>query len=405
MADPASVNLLLVALRTPPAIRPQAILLGKLLRHLPAEGVRIGLLTPSETDAVAGVELLRYRELSGRVQAAVAKLTLSNIWLRTAMAHRSALRVARNASRSRRFDLVMSFANPYSTNIIGALVAERENLPLIAHYSDPFVDSPFQIVPEHVRRGRLSAERRVLQRAEHVVFVNRQLRDWVLDRHDSGLVKNTHIIPHSYEAALFPRDAGSRSDGKVIFRHIGALYGPRDGCSLLDALVLLRQRKPDLLKSVMFEFVGPDLYGAGTPFSAEVARRELNDPVRIESVVPYAESLAKMCAADVLVNIDAGTGAAIFLPSKLIEYLGARRPILCLTQPGSPAHEFCQAAGGLTANVNKPDEIAVSIEKVALDRKILQPAEAMLSAYSVQSIARDWAGLFAHVVSGVRRGV
>jgi hypothetical protein len=242
----------------------------------------------------------------------------------------------------------------------------------------------------------LAVERRVLSRAEHVVFVNHRLRDWVIDRHPKGSVKNAHVIPHSFEDALYPQGAALDNDRKVVFRHIGALYGPRDGHSLLDALVLLRERKLDVFQSVTFGFTGPDLYGVSTSFSSEAARRNLNGTVQVEPVVPYAESLAKMRAADVLVNIDAGSGAAIFLPSKLVDYLGARRPILCLTQPGSPAHELVERGGGIIADVNAPDQIAAAIERVMTDRHEMRVSETARSAYSVQSIVGAWVELFEH---------
>jgi hypothetical protein len=56
--------------------------------------------------------------------------------------------------------------------------------------------------------------------------------------------------------------------------------------------------------------------------------------------------------ADLLVVVDAPAELSVFLPSKLIDYLGARRPLLALTPPGA-ASSLVRAAGG---HVARPDD-------------------------------------------------
>jgi hypothetical protein len=69
----------------------------------------------------------------------------------------------------------------------------------------------------------------------------------------------------------------------------------------------------------------------------------------LRPAVPYRESLRLMAAADGLLVIDAPAEVSVFLPSKLIDYLGAARPILGLTPPGA-ASALIEQLGGLVAH-------------------------------------------------------
>jgi hypothetical protein len=69
--------------------------------------------------------------------------------------------------------------------------------------------------------------------------------------------------------------------------------------------------------------------------------------------VDYAESLALMRSAHLLVVIDAPTDTSVFLPSKLVDYVGAERPILALSPPGATA-TLANRLGGLVAH---PDDV------------------------------------------------
>src|SRR6185312_7698921 len=81
------------------------------------------------------------------------------------------------------------------------------------------------------------------------------------------------------------------------------------------------------------------------------------DLLKLCDPVSYEESLRLMCTADALLIIDAPFEHNVFFPSKLVEYLWARRPILALTPPGTSA-DIVTAAGGMATSPMTPEEIA-----------------------------------------------
>jgi hypothetical protein len=68
--------------------------------------------------------------------------------------------------------------------------------------------------------------------------------------------------------------------------------------------------------------------------------------------VDYKTSLALMESADLLLVIDAPFDQSVFLPSKLVDYIGAQRPIFAITPPGTSA-KLVSDLGGMVAHPKK----------------------------------------------------
>jgi hypothetical protein len=73
--------------------------------------------------------------------------------------------------------------------------------------------------------------------------------------------------------------------------------------------------------------------------------------------VSYLQSLALAKSADLLLNIDAPATTSVFLPSKLIDYIGAGQPIFGITPAGTAA-KLILSVGGWVADPAQPEQIA-----------------------------------------------
>lgn len=394
------LKVLMIAAHTPPQVRPQAILLGKLLRHLPRHDLDINLLTAAKGYDSEGVNVAGYQARGRLFSSVMMRLFSGDFWLQTSMIHGKAFAQVKRIQAERRIDVAMSFANPYAVNVLGAQLSRKYELPFIAHYSDPFVGNPYHDISTRVQKGRLEAERKVLAQATAVVFVNERLKEWVLDRHPDGLVRRVEVISHSFEKSLFPDRVKKEDKSKILVRHIGALYGPRNGHTFLEALTMLRRDDPNVFSQLTAEFIGPDLYGVDGNFQNEIQRRELEGTVVIRPILPYVESLKEMAQADLLLNIDAGEGPSIFLTSKLIDYLGAGKPILCLTQTDSPSYVLCRRVGAAVADVNSPENIAAVIQQFIAEGGKQRLDARHVADFTIGKISQDWANLFRTVARG-----
>jgi glycosyltransferase involved in cell wall biosynthesis len=264
--------------------------------------------------------------------------------------HFRAVRGARRILDQHPATIMFSWAQSHSCSLVALELKRSLGIPWVAHLSDPWLGGPYWD-GGRARRwiiGRL--ERAVLDAADAVVFVSEETREMTMSRYHPDWMRKTHVIPHCFDPRLYPTADHATRNGAVI-RHIGSLYGPRRPTSLFDAIQRLEQSEPALLEGVRIELVGD----RATALAGEIARRGLGGLVEARPGVGYLESLREMRTADVLVLIEAPAATSLFLPSKLIDYLGANRPILALTPSRGPS------ASILTEPLDRvvpPDDVA-----------------------------------------------
>lgn len=126
---------------------------------------------------------------------------------------------------------------------------------------------------------------------------------------------------------------------------------------MFEALAAILRERPDELHGVRIELVG----GVPPRMLKSAAFRSLPDGLlKLVPTVDYSASLALMKQADLLLVIDAPDDLSVFLPGKLVDYLGAGVPIFGIVPPGASAQLISKLGGGV-ANPRRPAEIAESL--------------------------------------------
>ena len=98
------------------------------------------------------------------------------------------------------------------------------------------------------------------------------------------------------------------------------------------------------------EFLGADM----DRYARLSSRLGLDGLVTFSPRVPPPDARARAATADLLLVIDAAGPDSLFLPSKLIDYLPLRRPILGLTPPVGPSADLIRELG---YRVVAPDDV------------------------------------------------
>jgi hypothetical protein len=343
----------------PPDESPRAVQIGRLVRHSGLDDLHV--VCAIDGAAGAGVHVVPWGQLA-RLRRDVRWRTIRSR-LMAPDAFRPWVRDAAHAAARLRPRVLVTFGQPMSDHLAGLrLTRGRGRTRWIAHLSDPWVDNPFRREDAIGRAVNRRLEARVVRGADRLVFTSQATVDLVMAKYPPPLRAKASVIPHAFDPEAFGAVPARRVGEPLVVRHLGAFYGARSARPLLAALGRLAARRPGTLDGVRVELIGP----SETPVQTLPEYAAL--PAGLVSVserVAYADSLTLMRSADLLVAIDAPARRSVFLPSKLVDYLGARRPLLALTPPGTASDLVARAGGWVAAP--EDDEAAAAALAAALE--------------------------------------
>jgi hypothetical protein len=281
---------------------------------------------------------------------------------------------------------LITFAQPWADHLIGLSLKKRyPALPWIAHFSDPWVDSPYiaKIKPG-VRQMWQEQERAVIAHADAVIFVNTPTADLVMKKYPAEWRSKAHVVPHGYDPDL--RDAvaePSRDTGRMRLVYTGTMFpGMRDPLKILEAIVCLKKILPPECMPVT-EFVGMGV----TPYRKQAQELGISDLTRFDERVGYLEALRIASRADILLMIDTNMENSVFLPSKIVDYLMLGKPIFALTPRNSASVDALRPLGHVCVDSDEPETIARNLAEV-LNQIGSTSEEDWLSAARVFDIAK-----------------
>jgi glycosyltransferase involved in cell wall biosynthesis len=376
------MRVLAISFCLPPGSVPQAVQIGRLLANLPAQigiiGGQADQLGPNEELSVELNQRLTFRQdvafrpfLSGF--AATLARRFVPFWGRipdecrhwVPLAEKSA--VMRLQTEKFQPDLIATFGEPMSDHLVGLRLKSQLGIPWIAHFSDPWADSAFRRYEFLAQFVNARLEAQVIEAADQLVFTSEETLGLVMRKYPKAWRTKAEVLPHSFNPALYSRP--TKPSGPLVVRYLGSFYGHRSPVPLFRALKFLLTREPNIFDNVQFELVGslpgrmrmyPSLRGLPTGL------------VRLRDPVSYLESLKLMSASDLLLVIDGPDDLSVFLPSKLIDYLGARVPIFGIVPPGASA-KLLSRLGAPIADPRNPEQIATALRralKIAADRRL-----------------------------------
>ena len=285
-----------------------------------------------------------------------------------------------------RDDVLVTFGQPMSDHLAGLRVKRHLGLPWIAHFSDPWSDNPYLFANPVSRFWLRNMERQVVEAADRLLFTSSETVDLVMAKYPATLRKKASVLPHAFDPQLPEQVARREPDGTFVLRYLGNFYGQRNPRMFVKALALLHREQPEILEKVRIEIIGR--WVGHERWSTS----KLNLPpglLTVRKSVSYEESLRLMHTSDALLIIDAPFTHNVFFPSKLVDYLSARRPILALTPPGTSAN-IVAASGGVLASPETPESIAAGLAEMITQFRngsIHAPPEEVVEYYDARRVA------------------
>jgi glycosyltransferase involved in cell wall biosynthesis len=262
--------------------------------------------------------------------------------------------------RENRYDAMISVSHPFTAHLVGRAV--KQSNPQLHWIVD--IGDPFSLLDEIALNNRMlygalnrRAEQSILTRSDAIaVTVERCRRDYLAAF--EILPEKITVIPPLLSlpsrAAAQPKDPFPPGGRHLVF--IGTLYRAlRDPSPLLALFAALRARRPDL----HLHFFGAvnDCAPCFAGVSSEIGRS-----IHLHGMVERDAVTAAMQAADILVNI--GNSTPHQLPSKLVEYAAAAKPILNLaaSDADSASDFLAEYPAALTLRLRGTEPDTASVE-------------------------------------------
>lgn len=257
---------------------------------------------------------------------------------------------------------LVSFAQPWSSHIVGQALSEASGLPWLAHFSDPWADNPYYVGLQGEQREFMQhQEANVVSETQALVFTNQITADFFADKYGSKIQKKINVLPHAYDQRLRPGKTQARGlNNRLYLVYIGSLYGLRNPETLIRALAALEDPG-----RILIEIAGP-VKTVGV-YRKLAENLEVGDSIQFSGNLTYRESLQLAARADVLLLIDAPVqGESPFLPSKLVDYLMFRKPILGITPTRGASANLLRRLGTWQVDPDDMDGIR-NVLALALD--------------------------------------
>lgn len=247
---------------------------------------------------------------------------------------------------------VISWSQYHSIQMVGYQLKRKfkDGVIWIAYFGDPWIGNAYlknNFMVEAINR-RLEAK--VFDKADIILFPTDEMRNLSVSRYPIQIRAKSRIVAHTFDETLYPKVRSKSKNGKHLFRYLGQFYGIRTPEIIYDSLLQLIVQFPKLGESIKVEIVGNN---SVYDIAYEKFLLLPKGLVTFSSQVNYLDSLRLMVEADCLISIDAPASLNVFLSAKIIDYLGAARPVLAFTPPGATS-DLVNSYGGWVANSNDP---------------------------------------------------
>jgi len=359
---PVEVMKLLVITHTfPPSKYPNAKRPHYLVRAFLEAGWEVDVITSfigvetnhPEVFKHANLKIIRFGDVVSRVQRKFRALSLGRIEKVVAFAANGILfpdycalwvrKVFRKIRKEEKnYDRVLAFVFPPAILLAGSygVINRKWIFDFQESVTPQFERFPRKSFIQRAMLNRLKRlERKSLHEAGVVVFTADSNRLVYIEK---GIVpaERTRHLPYFYDEAAFGLPDHVGKNFEICYCGSFDLSGARSPEVFLKSLADFLDRFPEARKETKFVFHG-SWWSRHDSFVDELG---LRDVCEINSAVPYDAYLKKLQTSAALLLVVAREHD-LFMPSKIVDYFGARRPILAFVPDGSEMSGVLKNAG------------------------------------------------------------
>ena len=262
--------------------------------------------------------------------------------------YKFALKAASELICNERIDAIISTSSPATSHLIGRKLKLKYSIPWIADLRDLWTNNHFYKKYELIRYFERRLELKTLSDADALVTVTHKFADELKILHKD---KRIISITNGFDNDDFD-DVQINLTNKFTITHTGKLYnGKRDPLLLFEVITQLINEKKlnkDLVEIRFYGFCENWLM-------QDIKRFNLEKITSVHDLIPREEAIKKQRESQLLLLlVDKNNKEQNVYPFKMFEYLGARRPIICIGGNGGIVKELLENinAGVFASNAN-----------------------------------------------------
>lgn len=236
-------------------------------------------------------------------------------------------------------NVLLTTSPPHSLHIVGLILRKFLKIAWVVDYRDPWDRYP--VYGDYEINGALNryVERKIALHADAVISTTETSNDILMDRHHDVSRAKFHVVTNSYDEGKVSI-AYQESTTHFVISYTGIFYPEKDPYTFFRAL---RSWFDSMDKEALNKYENVlkiQLIGSENKITRETIQKlELNNVIQFIPRVSHDEAIRLTRNSD-MVLISSGLGGKTrpgWLPSKLFEYLGCRKPILAVVREGEMA--------------------------------------------------------------------
>ncbi len=293
-------------------------------------------------------------------------------------------------------DMIFSTAPPYTDFLIASELKRSFGLPLVFDYRDAWLENPLHSYPTPLHRFlHRRKEAHALRSANHVITINRQIKESIVRNNPHVSHHDVSIIPQGFDPEDFTLEEVSARDSFMRITHAGTFYFNRSPVAFVEGLLRFFEQTPEARRNVKVTFAG----NAREEDARIISRNGLDDCIEMAGYLPHDRCVRLLQASDVLmIIIGSGRGEEMISTGKLYEYIGAKKPILATIPDGAARRVLEKHGAAFIANPDDAEGIANHLSTLyALHRKgaLPKPSSEFVSNFDRRELTRQLAQVFA----------
>ncbi|MBX7226311.1 MAG: hypothetical protein K1X55_09795 [Chitinophagales bacterium] len=233
--------------------------------------------------------------------------------------------------------VIYSRSFPASSAVMAMKLKKYYQVPWILHLSDPWVDSPVNVMKGKVRVVNEHFEQECFALADKISLTSHETIDFYKNKYPTYQHKFCYY-PNVYDPEDIPAQNNHPKNGKLKFVYTGGMAGTRSPEPFLKAFSTLPKVIQDNIEVVFSGWADRANATYFQQYTASCVRY-------IGHLATYKEAIALQNSADVLLLIDfpiAEPNKRMYFLSKVLDYMITGKYVLATTGKGSTCERIIQ---------------------------------------------------------------